>query len=629
MFDFVHGNRRFVQAVLLLIILTFAFWGVDSYNKSSQSEALATVNGEKISQEEFDQAVRQQSDRMRKMMGSNYDQAMFDKPEIKRSILDSLVSQRLLMSQARSIGLTVGEKYLAQNIAGIEAFQKDEKFDKQVYESVLRREKMSPVAFESTVARELYMHQLIDAYMQNGYASSITADNLIRLNEQQRVVAVAKFPFESYLKQAKVDEAAVQAYYDANLKEFQTDEQVRVEYVTFSADALQSQVTVNEADIKKYYEEHKNEFGSPEQRQAAHILIAMTPQATDADKLAAKTEAEKVLKQVQKSPEKFAELAKQYSQDPGSASNGGDLGQFGPGMMVKPFEDAVYNLKVGEISSLVQTDFGFHIIKVLAVNPAKTLPLNEVNSAISQRLKLQEANDMFAELADKFSNTVYEQSDTLKPASELIKMPLQQSDWLNKKQAGAMPWTDKALQAVFSEDVTKKKRNSPAIEIAPNTLFSARLLEYKPVSTRSLKEVNDSIRKKLLRKQALELAVKQGQLVLAQLQRGEKVNIEWTMPATITRENHGELDNNLARVVFQSNVATLPAYVGVENAQNGYELVRVDAVKEVITIDENKRASYMQQLRQITGEEMFQAYLADAKKHADITMKSFAADENK
>jgi peptidyl-prolyl cis-trans isomerase D len=629
MFDFVHGNRRFVQIVLLLIILTFTFWGVDSYNKSSHSEALATVNGEKINQAEFDQAVRQQQERMRKMMGSNYDQTMFDKPETKRAILESLVSQRLLILQARSIGLTVNEKYLAQSIAGIEAFQKDGKFDKQLYESVLRREKLTPMTFESNVARELYMHQLIDAYMRNGYASNIIADNLIRLNEQQRVVAVAKISFETYLKQAKVDETAVQNYYDMNLKEFQTDEQVRVEYVTFSADALQSQVAVDKTDIKKYYDEHQNEFGSPEQRQAAHILIAVAAQAADADKLAAKAKAAQVLQQVKQSPDKFAELAKQYSQDPGSAASGGDLGQFGPGMMVKPFEEAVFKLKVGEISGLVQTDFGYHIIKLLAVNPAKALPLDEAQSVITQRLKLQKANDKFAELAEKFSNIVYEQSDALKPAAELVKMPLQQSGWLHKKQVGLLPWTDKALQAVFTEDVTKKKRNSAAIEIAPNTLFAARLLEYKPASTLPLKEVNASIRQKLLRKQALELAVKQGQLVLAKLQRGEKVNVEWTVPTVVTREQHAELDNSLARQVFQANAAVLPVYMGVENEQNGYVLVRIDAIKDITVTDDTKRARYMQQLRQITGDEAFQAYLADTKKHVGITMKSFSAEENK
>lgn len=627
MFDFVEKNKRFVQIVLLLIVLTFTFWGVDNYNKSSDNEALATVNGEKIHQDEFEQAMTQQQERMRQAMGSSYDPAMFDKPEIKRSILENLISQHLLVTEARSIGLTVSEKLLADSIAGIDAFHKDGKFDKEQYEAVLRREKMTPQVFEGRIARELYMRQLIGAYIQNGYASRTVTDNLIRLNEQQRVVAVAKIPIESYLSQVKVDDASVQSYYDANLKEFETDEQVRVEYLTFSADTLQSQIKVEDTEIKKYYDEHQSEFSTTEQRQAAHILIAVNAKASDADKLAAKTKAEQILQQVRSSPNKFAELAKQNSQDPGSAANGGDLGQFGPGMMVKPFEEAVFKLKTGEISGLVQTDFGYHIIKLLGVIPAKAMSLDEAKIAITQKLKLQKANDQFAELADKFSNVVYEQSDTLRPAAELVKLPIQQSEWLSKKQVGPMPWTNKAIQAVFSEDVTKKKRNSAAVEIAPDTLFAARLLEYKPASTKPIKDVSDSIRQKLVRKQGLELAIKQGQQVLAQLQRGEKVDVQWTAPTPITRIQHAELQNSLARLAFQVDATKLPAYVGVENEQNGYILLRVDAVKEVDILDDTKHVRYVHELRQITGEEMLQAYIADARKNADVSMKSFSANE--
>lgn len=627
MFDFVQNNKRFVQIVLLLIVLTFTFWGVDNYNKSSDSEALATVNGDKIYQVEFDQAMAQQQERMRQVMGSSFDPAMFENPEIKRSVLESLISQHLLMKEARSIGLTVSEKLLAESIAGIDAFHKNGKFDKEQYEAVLRRENMTPQVFEDRVARELYMRQMIGGYMQNGYASRTTSDNLIRLNEQQRVVAVARIPVEPYLAQAKVDDASVKSYYDANLKEFETDEQVRVEYLTFSAGSLQPQVVVDEAEIKKYYDEHQSEFGTPEQRRAAHILISVNAKASDADKLAAKTKAEQILKQVQSSPGKFPDLAKQYSQDPGSAANGGDLGEFGPGMMVKPFEDAVYKLKAGEISGLVQTDFGYHIIKLLGVTSAKLKSLDEVKADITQRLKMQKSSELFAGLAEKFSNIVYEQSDTLKPAAELVKVPLQQSEWLGKKQSGPMPWTSKAIQAVFSEDVLKKKRNSAAVEIAPDTLFAARLLEYKPASTKPLKEVSEGIRQKLLRKQGLELAIKEGQKVLAQLQRGEKVNVQWTAPASITRVQHAELQNSLARLAFQMDASKLPAYAGVENEQNGYILLRVDAVKEVAVVDDTKHVRYMHELRQITGEEMFQAFLADTRKGADVTVKAFAASQ--
>jgi len=629
MFDFVHEKKRLVQIVLLLIILPFAFWGVDSYRKSGGGEALATVNGEKIHQQEFDDALRQQQGRMREVMGDKFDPALFDKPEVKHSILENLVSQHLLMLQARAAGLTVSEEQLAQVIAGIEAFRKDGKFDKQQYVTVLRSQNMSPLMFEARVMQELGMRQLTDAYTQNGYASNTAADKLIHMNEQQRVVSVSRIAPDAFLKQASIDDAAVKNYYEKNSTEFQTPEQARVEYLTFSAEALQSQVTVDDAAVKKYYEEHQSEFGEQEQRQAAHILIAVAAQAPDAEKQAAKARAEQVLQQVRQSPAKFAELAKQYSQDPGSAGNGGDLGLFGRGMMPKLFEEAVFQLKLNEISGLVQSDSGFHIIRLLTVKPAKTLPLAEAKGAISQKLKLQQANDRFAELAEKFSNIVYEQSDTLKPAADLVKIPVQQSAWLIKGRPATLPWTDKALQAVFAKEVLKDKRNSSAVEIAPNTLMAVRLLEYKPASARPLAEVSDAIRLKLQHMQALDLAFKQGKAALEQLQRGEKPNLEWKSSKTFTRSQRAEEDSELVSKVFQLKVDKLPAYVGVESEQGGYVLARVEAVMEGAVIDDVKRARYMQQLRQLTGDELFQAYLTDIKKHADISIKVFASEDKK
>ncbi len=627
MFDFVHEKKRLVQIVLLLIILPFAFWGVDSYRKSGGGDAPATVNGEKISQQELDNALRQQQDKMRELMGANFDPSVFDSSEVKRVILDNLVGQRLLNMQARSVGLTISDEQLAQIIAGIDAFQKDGKFDKQRYETLLKSQNMSPLMFESRVKQELSTRQLMDAYTQNGYSSQSTADKLIRLNEQQRVVSMAPLSPESFLKQAKVEESAVKEYFDRNQKEFQAPERVRAEYVIFSAATLQSQVTVDQSEIKKYYEDHLSEFGSPEQRKAAHILISVAANAPEAEKLAAKTKAEDILQQVKHAPTKFAELARQYSQDPGSAANGGDLGFFGHGMMVKPFDDAAFKLMVGEVSGLVQSDFGFHIIKLLAVKEGKTPALDTVKSTIAQRLKVQKAEDRFTELAEKFSNAVYEQSDSLKPAAELVKAPVQQVAWLAKGQIGVAPWTDKALQALFSDEVIKNKRNTAAIEIAPSTLLAARILEHKPASTLPFAEVAVSIRQKLLRQQAQELAVKQGQALLAQLQHGEKVSLEWKTAQPVTRSQHAGMDNEMARLVFQANAVQLPVYVGMENMQGGYVLARIDSVKEVELIDDVKRARYLQQLRKMTGDELLQAFLADAKKHASISMKSFSAGE--
>jgi len=627
MFDFVQEKKRIVQVVLALIVLPFAFWGVDSYRKSGGAAPLATVNGVKIGQQEFDNALNQQLQRIREMAGPNFDPSFFDKPEIKHSVLEGLVTQHLLVNEAQHAGLSLTDAQLAQIIASIGVFQTDGKFDIKRYEAVLAEKGMNRLEFEARVRQDLMTRQLTDAYTQNGYAAETVAENLIRLNEQQRVVAVASLDADAFLKQVKLPDNAVSDYYNKNAQEFQTPERASVEYVVLSADSLVSQVTLTDDEIKQYYTEHEAEFGTQEQRQAAHILIAVAKNASDADKLAAKAKAEQVLQQVKQSPAKFAALAKQYSQDPGSAANGGDLGLFGRGAMVRPFEDSVFSLKVGEVSNLVQSDFGYHIIKLLAVKPAKTQMLSEVKNLIEQRLKLQHANDKFAELAEKFNNTVYEQSDSLKPAAELVKAQVQRGVWLSKGQAPAGLWTDKALQAVFSDDALKNKRNTAAIEVAPNTLLAARVTEYKPASVRPLAEVSAGIQQKLQQLQAKELAVQQGKNLLEQLQRGEKVSVNWKAAQTVTRSQRTGMEPELLQAVFRADTGKLPAYVGV-NGKDGYLLARVDAVKEGAAVDENKRSGYAQQIRQITGEALLMAYLADAKKHADITMKNFT-DEKK
>lgn len=629
MFDFVHEKKRVVQFVLLLIILPFALWGVSSYRNSGVGESLASVNGEKISAQEFDNAMSQQQQRMREMAGPAFDPTVFEKPEIKHSILEGLIAQHLLGLEAHKAGLTVSDDLLAEVIAGIGAFQKDGKFDKHQYETVLSAQNMSPPIFEARVRQELSARQLTDAYTQNGYASNAVVDNLIRLNEQQRVVSVAKFDLDSFVKQVKVDDAAIADYYNKNQSEFKTPERAKVEYVVFSAESLLPQIAVDDAEITKYYNEHQSEFATQEQRQASHILIAVSAQASDADKKAAKDKAEQVLQKVKQSPNSFAALAKQYSQDPGSAANGGDLGMFGRGTMVKPFEEAVYKLKVGETSDLVQSDFGFHIIRLAAIKAAKTQSLAEVKGFIAQRLKAQKASDKFAELADKFSNTVYEQSDSLKPAAELVKVSVQQGGWLNKGPSTGGVWTDKAIQAVFSDDALKNKRNTAAVEVAPNTLLAARVVEYQAASVRPVAEVSAAIQKKLQHQQALDLIAKQGGELLSHLQHGEKANASWLPAQTVTRSQHAGLDAGLTQLVFQASTAKLPVYVGLSLAQGGYALARIDAVKEAAAISDGKRNQYLQQVRQITGDELLQDFLADAKKHATISMKSFAADDKK
>ena len=626
MFDFVHEKKRIVQVVLALIILPFAFWGVDSYRNAGGPAALAKVNGEDIGQLEFENALDQQRQRIREMAGTSYDPAMFDRPEVKHSVLDGLVTRHLMLSEARNFNLIPGDAQIAQVLLSIDEFRIDGRFDKQRYLAALNERGMNQFQFEARLAQDIALQRLADAYTQNGYASETVAEKLIRLNEQQRVVSVMKLDADRFVGQVQVSDADISAYYEQQAAEFQLPERVNVEYVLFSADTLMSSVSVSDAEIKQYYDDHLSEFGTQEQRQAAHILIAVARQAPEAEKLAAKAKAEQVLQQVKQTPANFAELAKQHSQDPGSAASGGDLGMFGRGAMLKPFEDSVFSLRKGEVSGLVVSDYGYHIIKLLAIKPAEFQPLRALRGMIESRLRSQHAADRFAELAERFNNTVYEQSDTLKPAAELAGVAVQRGVWLSKGQAPSEPWTDKVLQAVFSDEVLKEKRNTEAIEVAPNTLLAARVVEYKPASARPLAEVASLIRRQLQRMQASEMAVKQGAGLLEQLQRGEKIKAGWQSAQSISRSRHAGIDPALVQAVFRAGTDKLPAYVGIENNEGGYVLARIEAVREIDSIDAGKRLRYAQQIMQMTGGELLQAHLSDVKKSAEITIKPFATD---
>jgi len=618
MFDLVHNNKRLVQVILALIILPFAIWGVSSYERSgSSADVIATVNGLKITQQEFENSLRNQQDKMRKQLGASYDPAMFDKPGIKSAILNNLISQRLLIDSAQSAKLVVTDNEIAKVIGDMEDFHDNGKFNKKLYATVLENNRMTPLMYERLLRDELLVRKIQETYISNGFASDLVSEKIFRLNGEQRIVRTATISAKGEKSRIKVEDEEIKNYYDQHQSDFQVPEQVKVEYVRFSVENLLAKAEVHNDDVRKYYEARQKEFGTPEERRASHILITVAPNASQSDKDAAKAKAEALLKQAKEDPARFADLARKNSQDPGSAANGGDLDYFGRGVMDKPFEDAAFGLRVGEISDLVQSKFGYHIIKLVAIKASKVPPFEKVRGQIESKLRQQIATDKFAELAEKFSNTVYEQSDTLKSAADLVGARVEQSGWISKGVPNVFPWTDKMLQAVFSDDVIKNKRNTPAIEVKPNELVAARLLQHKPASVRTLDEMRDTVRQKLTNQHAFELAIKNGKTILEKLQHGEKVNLGWDKSQTVTRLKHGTLRSATIRKIFQANTASLPQYVGVEEAES-YLIVRIDTVKEVEGITEADRAQYAQNLRQLTGEEMFQAFISNAKAQAKI-----------
>lgn len=601
-----------VKIILGLITIPFALWGVDSYIRGGDKvDIVAEVNGQNITRQEFSRTLKEQQERMRGAMGERYDPAMLDRPEVRQSVLDGLVQQHLLAMEADRVGINLPDTLLASIIAEIPEFQQDGKFSQARYESMLRAQDMTPAIFEHRLRQNLMIQQLFEGLSHGVAVPRASEEMIVRLAEQQREISLAMLTPEQYMIQLKVDPADVKAYYDKHREEFLVPEQARLDYVVLSADELQQQMVVSDEEVKKYYDEHSAQYHEAEQRRASHILIAE------------RTQAEQILKEIKQNPARFEDLAKQHSKDPGSAAQGGDLGFFARGAMVKPFEDAAFGMKGGEISGLVQSDFGFHIIKLTAIRPGGARSLDEVRGEIGQELKKQKAVKKFAELAETFSNTVYEQPDSLNPVADALKLKIQSSPWISKKGTDmALLKHPKLLQAVFSEDALKLKRNTEAVEVAPNTLVAARVAEYKAASYKPFEELHTELAKRLLRERGNVAAVKQGKDALASLQKGGAVaDLKWGATILISRENASSMGKDALSQIFRADAGKLPAYTGIENPKGGYTLIKVSKVVEPDAIDPAKRKSYANQLRQAFAQEYSSAYLASLKQKADISIK--------
>jgi peptidyl-prolyl cis-trans isomerase D len=625
MFDSVRNNKRIVQGFLVLITLPFAFFGVDSYVRGVGAGAdVAAVGDSKVSQQQFQEAWRDQMDRARQQLGPSFKQEQFDTPEARLAVVNSLIDRRLLLLEAYKGRLGASNEMLVEIISNMPSLKENGQFSRARYEAAVRAQGMTTDQFENQLRQDLTMQQLVGAVGDTGIISATSAEMMLRIQSEERQVAELRITPEQFASEVKLGADATRKFYDENQTLFQTPELVRAEYVVLSLDGLLSQVVVSDAEVKQWYDSHKDRFQQAEERRASHILITASATASDADKAKAKAKSEELLKEVQKSPAKFAELAKQNSQDPGSAANGGDLGFFGRGMMVKPFEESVYSLKDGQISGLVQSDFGFHIIKLTGVKAAKVKTLDEVRAEIEGELKRQGAQRRYAEAAESFSNMVYEQSDSLAPAAEKFKLKIQQSQMLPKSiPAQALPslgplGNEKLLAALFSEDAVKNKRNTDAVEVAPNTLIAARVLDYKPAAVRPFETVKADIETMLKAKEATAMAKSRGEARLAELKAGQdKVN--WALVKYVSRLQGKQVSPAAMQAIFRADVQKLPSYAGVELPNNGgYALYKIMGVKPLEKVDEDKRRVLQSEYTALVSQEDFAAYLAGLRQRYKV-----------
>lgn len=623
MFDLVNRKKRVVQVILGLAVLPFMFWGVESYRSDSGEGYVAIVEGDEISRREYEQALRDHHERLRGMLGANFDSAMLDNFEVRNSVLERLIQQRLLQQEAIKNGFVVLDSQLIKTIQEVQAFQKNNKFSKQQYEDLLRNQGLTPAIFESRVRQELLLQQLLDGYSENAITPRTIAERVQYLSEVRREISQSQIVPNQFLSQVVPGEEDISAYYEQHKTDFDLPERAKVEYLVLSLDAVAKNEFVSDEAVNTYFSEHQSEFGQSEERKASHILISMPADATEEEKQMARNKAEKILEQVKQNPDQFAEIAEEHSEDPGSAMQGGDLGFFSRGVMVKSFEDKIFAMQPDEISDIVETDFGLHIIKLIAIKEERHPNLEEVREQIEDTLKIEMVENIFGEIAEDFSNVVYEQGESLQAAAEKFELTIEKSDWITRdSKEPAILSNENLLSAIFSDDVVSNNRNTEAIEVNPDTFVSARIVEYKPATAQSLTVVRDEIVEKLKREMAATMAVAEGQEKLAQLQAGEVLeDIAWDEAQLISYMQPQGLDHEALRAIFRADVDELPVYTGVVNPEGGFDLIQISRVIEPEPDEKATLENFTKQLKQMITQEEMSSYLAAIRQRHDVRIK--------
>ena len=586
MFDFIRDHKKIMQILLIILIFpSFVLFGIDGYKRFQNSgDVVATVNGVEITKEEWEQSHKNEVTRMRASM-PNIDVAMFDSPAMKYGVLERMVQTRVLESSAKKLNLKVSDQRVALAISGIEGLagikKPDGSLDIEKYKQLLASQGMTPEIFENRMRGEVAMRQVVNGVTQSSVTFPAQIDVALDSFYQQREIQIAIFSASDFLAQAKPADDDVSKFFALHKNEYQSAESADIEYVVLSLDAIEKNITLNDADLKAYFDQNQATLAAKEERRASHILINAAASVSDAEKQKAREKAQSILDAIKKNPASFADAAKKNSQDPGSAVKGGDLGFFARGAMVKPFEDAAYALKKGEISGLVQSDFGFHIIQLTDIKSA-TSDFNQARPVLEKELKNQQARKQFAEMAEQFSNLVYEQSDSFKPVVGKLKLDIQTAQNVTKevKPDPKSPWTNaNLLKSLFSADSIKNLRNTEAIEAGPNTLVAARITKYFPAKQIPLEEIKPMIVQAVLVQKALELAKENGKSKLDEWKKAPEA-AQLQSPVVLSREQSMNLPGNLVDEAMRASTAKLPILIGVDLGSRGYGIVKVNKVLE-------------------------------------------------
>ena len=614
MFDFVRKHTKLIMFMMfLLIIPAFVLVGVDGYKRFNDSAvAVARVSGRDITQAEWDFAHKNEIERIRASTPS-VDPKLLDSPQARYATLERLVRERVLAAAADKSMLATSDARLARDLQQNQAIaslrRPDGTLDMERYRQLVASQGLTPEAFEARVRRDLSLRQVEAGVLATAFTAPVLADVSLGAFFEKREVQVANFPATDFAAKVTVSDADLEAFYNSNKTLFQAPESANIEYLVLDLDTIKKSINISEQDLKSYYEQNQARLSGPEERRASHILINASKDAPAAERAKAKSQAQELLAQVRKAPDQFAELAKKNSQDKGSAVNGGDLDFFARGAMVKPFEDAAFSMKKGDISDVVESDFGYHIIRLTDIKAPKQRSFEEMRAGIEADLKTQQAQRKFAESAEAFTNAVYEQADSLKPAADRLKLDIKTASNVARKspaeKSGPLS-SPKLLNALFAADAVQKKRNTEAVETGPNQLVSARITTYSPARTLPLADVRALVREKFVAVRSAELARKDGAARLA----AWKVKPADATGAlvVVSRDQPQGLAPKIVEAALRADPAALPSVTGVDLGDQGYAVLKVNKLISRVAPDDATAKQARSQYAQVWAAAENQAY---------------------
>lgn len=627
MFDFVEKHRRLVMVALLALIApAFVIVGATTFDFSIGGSGIAEVNGRPINQSEFDNALRRQQAELERQLGRNFDPAMFDSPELRKNVLDRLITQQLLLDYASRNHANISDAQVREVLvrsAGLG--DKDGVIAKEELEALARSINMTPEGLLMSVRSQLVEQQLSAGIQGSAFGAKSAAERFARQRAETRIVERVLFPAGQYVGKIDIKPADVESYYQSHTDDFRTPEQVRAEYVVLNRAAFEAEIAVTPEEVQRRYDET-----------AGPKLKAHNE---------ARVKAQALLDELRQHPDRFAETAKAQSLDSASGSQGGELEYFPRGAMVKPFEDAAFKLKAKEFAPLVETQFGFHIIQLLDVRqsgqgeerrvrhillaaPPAVKDFAGSKVEIERELRQQRLTAKFAEAVENFKDVAYEQPDTLQPVADRFKLKVQSSGWLSRT-VGQPPLDQPALlRALFSDDVLRDKRNSEAVEAGSGRWIVARVTEHKPAAVRPLADVRAEIESVLREERSLALALQEGGEKLKALQAGQSTDLKWSRSVALSRERPSELRAEELKTLFRTDVRQLPAYVGMESSRAGYVIYRISKVEQVQKLSPEQLQAATAAMEQLSAAQQRQSFIADLRDRADVEVneKRLAGD---